>query len=76
MNKKIILILNLFFSTSVFADSLSTFIFEREIGNFNDAISLSISVTGQIFILDAGTSSLISVDYLSGKTIHKENDFN
>ncbi|MDA0986461.1 MAG: hypothetical protein O3A55_02505 [Bacteroidetes bacterium] len=67
MNKKIIVLFNLLFYTS-FADSLSTLIVEREIGNFNDAISLSISVSGQIFILDAGTSSLISIDYLSGKT--------
>ncbi len=64
---KLITILLLLCFESAFSDSLLTLIVERSIGKFEDAISFSHSSTGEIYIIDAGSSSLISIDIMTGK---------
>ncbi len=67
MHRKLIQILFLFFSTSVFAQN---YIFEGEIGSFKSASAFSVTPSGFFYISDIGNNEAIKLDTLD-KVIQK-----
>jgi DNA-binding beta-propeller fold protein YncE len=67
MHRKLIQILFLFFSTSVFAQN---YIFDGEIGSFKSASAFSVTPSGFFYISDIGNNEVIKLDTLD-KVIQK-----
>lgn len=64
-----ITLLILFLGLKLFSQDSTTFlIVEKTIGNFQDAVSLSYSPLGMLYVVDAGSSSLVELEINSGKT--------
>jgi DNA-binding beta-propeller fold protein YncE len=67
MHRKLIQILFLFFSTSIFAQN---YIFEGEIGSFKSASAFSVTPSGFFYVSDNGNNEVIKLDTLD-KVIQK-----